>query len=301
MYDLIIVGGGPAGLTAMVYAIRKHINALLITEDLGGKTNYHLELPDVSSYRVIRGVEIVNKFKEELEYLDNFTHRMDSVERVYKDGENFRVLTGAGDELYARAVIIATGARPQRLHVTGEEQFLGKALAYSALSYALLMLDKRVVVIGDGELALRSAAELAMIASEVVLVGPSGDAMQTLLGKKVQMAEHVTVLESYQLREIRGDTFAREAVLDGPDGHKTVSADCFFIEKALIPNSNMVHDLVELDAQGRVKIDCSTRSSVPGLFAAGDVTSLYAEQVLIAVGEGAKAALSAYDYLLPNL
>jgi NADH-dependent peroxiredoxin subunit F len=301
MYDLIIVGGGPAGLTAMVYAIRKHINALLITEDLGGKTNYHLELPDVSSYRVIRGVEIVNKFKEELEYLDNFTHRMDSVERVYKDGENFRVLTGAGDELYARAVIIATGARPQRLHVTGEEQFLGKALAYSALSYALLMLDKRVVVIGDGELALRSAAELAMIASEVVLVGPSGDAMQTLLGKKVQMAEHVTVLESYQLREIRGDTFAREAVLDGPDGQKTVSADCFFIEKALIPNSNMVHDLVELDAQGRVKIDCSTRSSVPGLFAAGDVTSLYAEQVLIAVGEGAKAALSAYDYLLPNL
>jgi NADH-dependent peroxiredoxin subunit F len=301
MYDLIIVGGGPAGLTAMVYAIRKHINALLITEDLGGKTNYHLELPDVSSYRVIRGVEIVNKFKEELEYLDNFTHRMDSVERVYKDGENFRVLTGAGDELYARAVIIATGARPQRLHVTGEEQFLGKALAYSALSYALLMLDKRVVVIGDGELALRSAAELAMIASEVVLVGPSGDAMQTLLGKKVQMAEHVTVLESYQLREIRGDTFAREAVLDGPDGQKTVSANCFFIEKALIPNSNMVHDLVELDAQGRVKIDCSTRSSVPGLFAAGDVTSLYAEQVLIAVGEGAKAALSAYDYLLPNL
>jgi NADH-dependent peroxiredoxin subunit F len=301
MYDLIIVGGGPAGLTAMVYAIRKHINALLITEDLGGKTNYHLELPDVSSYRVIRGVEIVNKFKEELEYLDNFTHRIDSVQRVYRDGEYFRVLTGAGDELYARAVIIATGARPQRLHVTGEEQFLGKALAYSALSYALLMLDKRVAVIGDGELALRSAAELAMIASEVVLAGPSGDAMQTLLGKKVQMAEHVTILEAYQLREIRGDTFAREAVLDGPDGQKTVAADCFFIEKALIPNSNMVHGLVELDAQGRVKIDCSTRSSVPGLFAAGDVTSLYAEQVLIAVGEGAKAALSAYDYLLPNL
>jgi NADH-dependent peroxiredoxin subunit F len=301
MYDLIIVGGGPAGLTAMVYAIRKHLNALLITQDLGGKTNYHLELPDISSYRVIRGVEVVNKFKEELEYLDTFTHRMDSVERVFKDGENFRVLTGAGDELYARAVIIATGARPQRLHVTGEEQFLGKALAYSALSYALLMLDKRVVVIGDGELALRSAAELAMIASEVVLAGPSGDAMQTLLGKKVQMAEHVKVLESYQLREIRGDTFAREAVLDGPDGQKTVTADCFFIEKALIPNSNMVHNLVELDAQGRIKIDCSTRSSVPGLFAAGDVTSLYAEQVLIAVGEGAKAALSAYDYLLPNL
>jgi NADH-dependent peroxiredoxin subunit F len=301
MYDLIIVGGGPAGLTAMVYAIRKHLNALLITQDLGGKTNYHLELPDISSYRVIRGVEVVNKFKEELEYLDTFTHRMDSVERVFKDGENFRVLTGAGDELYARAVIIATGARPQRLHVTGEEQFLGKALAYSALSYALLMLDKRVVVIGDGELALRSAAELAMIASEVVLAGPSGDAMQTLLGKKVQMAEHVTVLESYQLREIRGDTFAREAVLDGPDGQKTVTADCFFIEKALIPNSNMVHNLVELDAQGRIKIDCSTRSSVPGLFAAGDVTSIYAEQVLIAVGEGAKAALSAYDYLLPNL
>lgn len=301
MYDLIIVGGGPAGLTAMVYAIRKHLNALLITQDLGGKTNYHLELPDISSYRVIRGVEVVNKFKEELEYLDTFVHRMDSVERVYKDGDNFRVRTGSGDELYARAVIIATGARPQRLHVPGEEQFLGKALAYSALSYALLMLDKRVVVIGDGELALRSAAELAMIASEVVLAGPSGDTMQTLLGKKVHLAEHVMVLESYQLREIRGDTFAREAVLEGPDGQKTVAADCFFIEKALIPNSNMVHELVELDAQGRVKIDCGTRSSVPGIFAAGDVTSIYAEQVLIAVGEGAKAALSAYDYLLPLL
>lgn len=300
MYDLIVVGGGPAGLTAMVYAIRKHLNVLLVSRDLGGKTNYHLELPDVHDYRVIRGVEIVDRFKAELEYLD-FARHLEGVSHISADGENFAVHTEKGGTLHARAVIVASGARPQHMNVPGEDQYLGRGLAYSALSYSGLMIDKSTVVVGEGELALRSAAELATVARQVNLVGPDSAALETRLGRKITAAENVKIYQEGRLVEVRGRTFAETAVIEINSHTEDIDADCIFIEKQLIPNSEMVKDLVELDDQGRIKIDCGTRTNRPGIFAAGDVTSLYAEQVLIAVGEGAKAALCAYDYLLPAL
>lgn len=300
MYDLIVIGGGPAGLTAMVYAIRKHLNALLIAQELGGKTNYHLELPDVHEYRVIRGAEIVDRFKAELEYLD-FARHLERVTRVNAVKDYFVVHTQMGGELPARAVIIATGARPQRLNVPGEEEFLGKGIAYSAMSYAQLMVDKIAAVIGDGELALRSAAELATVAKRVYLIGPQKKALDSGLGKKLQHAGSVTIFSDYELTEIKGNYFAERLVIEGAEDSQELVVDCAFIEKQLIPNSEMVKELLVLDDQARIEIDCRTHTSLPGIYAAGDVTSLYAEQVLIAVGEGAKAALSAYDYLLPNL
>lgn len=300
MYDLIIVGGGPAGLTAMVYAIRKHLNALLVSRDLGGKTNYHLELPDVSDYRVIRGIETVERFKAELEYLD-FARHLEGVKRISSDGEVFTVATEYGGSHLARAVIVASGARPQHLDVPGEDQFLGRGLAYSAMSYTGLMIDRSAAVVGNGELALRSAAELATVARQVHLVGPDSKILNSRLGKKVESADNVIVYEGGQLVEVRGNSYAETAVIEVNQAIKEIATDCIFVEKRLIPNSEMVSDLVDLDEQGRIKIDCSTRTSTAGLFAAGDVTTLYAEQVLIAVGEGAKAALCAYDYLLPAL
>lgn len=301
MYDLIVIGGGPAGLTATIYAIRKRLNALLVSKDLGGKTNFRLELPWVEEYQVIRGREIVNKFRAELEYLD-FARHMEPVVQISQHHEAFAVQTKGGGELIAKAVIVASGTQHQRLNVPGEKEFLMRGLCYSAVSYAPLFIDKTTVVIGDGDLALRSAGELATVAEHVHLVGPTGEALATALGEKLEAAENVTVLKGYRVTEILGEDFAERVVVKGPESQEAeIGADGTFIEMALVPNSEMVADLVDLDSQGRVKIDARNRTSVPGIFAAGDVTDTYAEQVLVATGEGAKAALSAYEYLLPTL
>jgi len=301
MYDLIVVGGGPAGLTATIYAIRKRLNVLLISKDLGGKTNYRLALPWIEDYQVIRGLEVVNKFKSELEYL-KFARHMEPVERIERHPDGFVVHTKGGGELIARAVIIATGSQQKRLTAQGEKEFIMRGLCYSALSYAPLFIDKKTVVIGDGELALRSAAELSTVADHVHLVGAGKKALETVLGKKLLKADNVSILEDYQVSEVKGNGFAKQVIVKSPVGEElAIDADGTFVEMGLVPNSQMVAELVDLDEQGCIIVDCGARTSVPGIFAAGDVTNIFAEQVLIAVGEGAKAALSAYEYLLPML
>lgn len=301
MYDLIIIGGGPAGLTAAIYAIRRRLNVLLVSKDLGGKTNYHLELPDIQSYRVITGTEVVNKFKSELEYL-KFARHMEPVVKVEKFDDQFKIHTEGGGELTARAVIVATGARHQWLDVPGERDFLSKGLCYSALSYAPLFIDRDTVVVGEGSLALRSAAELSTVARHVHVVGTSKEALQTPLGQMLDRAENVTVLEEYRVTKVSGNGYCNSVTVESPTGQvMELKADGTFIEKALRANAAMVEGLVEFDDLGFIKVDEYSRTNVPGLFAAGDVTNIYAEQVLVAVGEGVKAALSAYDYLLPTL
>jgi alkyl hydroperoxide reductase subunit F len=285
----------------MIYAIRKRINALMISRDLGGKTMYRLELPWCEEYQVIRGAEIVNKFKSELEYL-SFVRRMELVEKVEKQADGFKVITRAGEEMLARAVIIATGTRQQRLEVPGEKEFIMRGLCYSAVSYAPLFIDRKAIVIGNGELALRSVGELAMVARHVHLVGVVRDQLNTPLGKKLKAADNVSILEDYKVVEVRGNRYADRILVKSPQGkEEEITADGMFVELGLVPNSGMVAGLVELDGQERIKIDCFARTNIPGIFAAGDVTNTYAEQVLVAVGEGAKAALSAYEYLLPRL
>lgn len=306
MYDLIVIGGGPAGLTATIYAIRKRLNVLLVSKDLGGKTNFRLALPWVEDYErkgfsVIRGLEVVDKFRRELEYLD-FARHMEAVDKVSVNGDGFTITTRGGAELPARSVIVATGAKQMRMDVPGEKEFMMRGMCYSALSYAPLFIDRTVVVIGEGDLAQRSAGELATIAEHVYVVCECSDYMNTPLAKKLMAAENVTIMEGYKVLEVKGDNFARSLLLQDPDGNESeLVADGTFVEKALLPNAQLVADLVELDELGRIKVDFTNRTSLPGIFAAGDVTNSYAEQVLVAVGEGAKAALSAYDYLLPML
>ncbi|HEY5730704.1 MAG TPA: FAD-dependent oxidoreductase [Anaerolineales bacterium] len=301
MYDLIIIGGGPAGLTAAVYAIRKRLNVLLVSKDLGGKTNYRLALPWIEDYQVIKGLEIVNKFRNALEYLD-FARHIESVDKVGKKDDHFLVTTKNGANLEANAVILATGTRQARMDVPGEREYTMKGLCYSALSYAPLFIDKSVLVIGDEELALRSAGELATVAKEVTMICADDRNLGTPLGKKLQQAGNVKIMKDCEIVEVKGDEYARKLILKDKSGKlKEFEADGMFVEKALTANTGMVKDIAKLDEQGRVMVDNSCRTSVPGLFAAGDVTDNYAEQVLIAVGEGAKAALSAYEYLLPKL
>lgn len=303
MYDLIIVGGGPAGLTAAIYAIRKRLNTLVVSQDLGGKINYDMELPWVEGHQVIRGVEVVEKFWRELDYLD-FARRLERVATVAKDEDVFLVTTADGTELQARSVILATGSRIQQLEVPGERDFIGRGLSYSALSYAPLFVSKRAAVIGDAKLALRAVAELALVASTVhfIVPVPTYDVLDTPLIRKLANSLKVVMWEGYKVKAIAGNDFANRVVLETEAGREChVDVDGIFVELGLLPNSGPVEGLADLDSEGFVVIDNLNRTSCPGLFAAGDVTNAYTEQVLIAVGEGAKALLGAHEYLLPVL
>lgn len=299
MYDLIIVGGGPAGLTAAVYAIRKRLNVLLVSTDLGGKTNYHMSLPWIETHQIIRGVDIVDKFRRELQYLD-FAHRLETVKSITKAEAIFTVTLVDGSQLEAKSVLLASGSRVKYLDVPGERDYIGRGVTYSAISYAPLFVGKHTTVIGDGNLALRAVGELAQVAATVHLIAPTHGRLDTQMAKKL-MADKmkVVVLEGHKVKSIQGNGYADRLILESPTGQETeLKTDGIFIELGLLPNSKLVAELVDLDDQGRVIVDTRNRTNCLGLFAAGDVTNAYAEQVLIAVGEGAKAALSAYEYLL---
>jgi len=299
MYDLIIIGGGPAGLTAAVYAIRKRLNVLLVSTDFGGKTNYHMVLPWAETHQIIRGVEVVDKFRRELQYLD-FAHRLETVQQITKEAGVFAVSLADGTKLTAKSVLLTTGSRVKHLDVPGERDYIGRGVSFSAISYAPLFVGKHTTVIGDGNLALRAVSELCQVAATVHLVAPAHGVLDTPMAKKlIEDGMKVVVFEEYRVKAIEGNGFAERVIIESPEGQEAeINTDGIFIELGLIPNSKLVKDLAYLDDQDRVIVDNRNRTNCLGLFAAGDVTNAFAEQVLIAVGEGAKAALSAYEYLL---
>lgn len=298
MYDLMILGGGPAGMAAAAYAVRRRLNVLLIGDNLGGKTGWHLDVPWLEAQHVIAGEEVVRKLKSDISYLD-CARVLDRATRVEVIPGGYRAHIASGDQFDARALLIATGAHPQTLHVPGEETYRFKGLAYSALSYAPAMTGKTVAVIGDGPLALRSTAELLHAAARVYLIAPNAGMLETALGRRLQDAPHFAMYEGYYVSAIQGGDYAEEIVVRNGDGiARSLKVDCVFVEVDLVPNSELVNHLVRCDDKGRIQIDHRSRTSRDGIFAAGDVTNVYAEQVLIAVGEGTKAALSVFEYLL---
>ena len=183
-YDLLIIGGGPAGLTAAAYAIRKRIETMLISEDLGGKTNYQFTLPGVETHLVIDGQEIVSRFKSQLEYLDFARH----IGKVTKSRERTKgfIATTADGTFKSKAAIIATGVKPKRLKIPGEQEFLGRGVSYSAVSHAQVFVDMDVAVGRGRSPALQAAAELAQIARKVNVIGVPKRLITSPLGKKIQ-------------------------------------------------------------------------------------------------------------------
>jgi thioredoxin reductase len=297
MYDLIILGGGPAGLTAAVYALRKRLKVLLITRDLGGKTNFRLQLPFIEKHLVITGEEVVSRFANEIDYLE-FSRVFDKAVKIERLPKGFQVHTRDGQAYSARALIVSTGAWGQRLDVPGEKEYMMRGLCYSAVSYAPLFIERDTCVIGDSALAMRSTAELATIARKVTLVAPTHGDLDSAMGARVRQAPNVEILEGYQVESVLGDEYARKIVIQGNGEKLELTADAFFVEIDLVPQSDIVAELVERDSGGRIVIDAHNRTSREGIFAAGDVTNAISEQVLISIGEGAKAALSAYEFLL---
>lgn len=297
MYDLIIVGAGPAGLTAAAYAINKRLETLVISEDLGGKINYRLQLKGFEGHEIITGVEMVEKFRRQLEYL-NFAHQIDRASKVVADNGHFTVHAQSDKTYQARAVLIATGAAPQRIDIPGEKRLIGRGLSYSTVSHAPLFIDKQAALIGSGGRALRSAAEVAEVAKRLHVILPDRGELESVVGQKLRANPKVVLYENYELREVRGDQYVESIIVRGKGETKEILVDGLFVELGLIPNSQLVSDLVLTNSSGKVVVDSKCATSRPGIFAAGDVTDVFVEQVLISVGEGAKAAISAYEYLL---
>ena len=303
MYDLIILGGGPAGLTATVYAIHKRLETLLISEDLGGKSNYRMHIRGLEGYETINGEEVVRRFQSQVEYLD-FARLIDKASRVdalaSDNGEEyFKVTTDSGTAFVTRSLIVATGAQPRMLNVPGERTLLGLGVSYSAISHAPLFWGKPTAVVGSDSLAFRAVTELATLASRVFLVSQDPLPTDSPWLDKIRLFDNVVLLEDTTVVSVGGSPHLEEVTVRRANGRKeTIAVKGLFVELGLIPNTGLVSELVELDEQGRVVVDCRGATSRPGIYAAGDVTNSYAEQVLIAVGDGAKAALSAYEYLL---
>lgn len=294
---MIVIGGGPAGLTAAMYAVQKKLSVLLISRDLGGKTNYHLQLPFVERHQLINGDEVVSRFSREIEYLD-YVYVRDNVASVTAIEGGYEVTLSSGKIHKARTLVVCSGTRARLLEVPGEKDFMMRGLCYSATSYAPMFLDKTVAVVGDGELAMRSAAELAVYARKVSVIAPDPEYLKSPLGERLRALGHVEFLPGYQVVRVEGDRYARRVVVADREGEQPVEVDGVFVELNLKPRTDFLGGLCHLSEKGHIQVNTRNETSAPGVFAAGDVTDVMAEQVLVAIGEGAKAALSAYDYLI---
>lgn len=296
LHDLIIIGGGPAGLAATAYAIRKRLDALLISPGLGGRTNRRLALPWVKDYDVMLGDEVVQRFRTQIQYLD-FMRVRTKAETIEKLDEGFSVCLSDGKELYSRTVLLTTGAYGEQLKIPGEAELEMKGLCYSTVTYAPLFIDRTALVVGDGDQALRAVAELQRIASHVALVSETDAVLKSKLGQRLNAEKNVTIYTNCRVIEVKGDDFVRSVVVN--DGStREIPVEAVFVERGLVPNTGLVKGLCDQDESGFVKIDERNRTSVPGIYAAGDVTTAYADQLLISVGEGSKAVLTIYDDLI---
>ncbi len=299
MYELIILGGGPAGMTAAVYAARKQLNALLLSKDTGGQVNWTLGVENYMGYQFIEGSELMEKFEEQVEQFPLETEIGPEASQVRKIGGGFEIETGDGATYQATALIVATGKRPRQLNVAGEEKLKGRGVTYCSICDGPMFTGKRVAVIGGGNSALEAVDDMVKIAEHIDLVSVTpltGD--QVLIDKVTSLSNLSTYLE-HEVVEIEGEIFVESLTIRDLKTKETKKLPLagIFVEIGLLPNSNAVKDLVHLNKVGEIEITCSSETSVPGLYAAGDVTNVPEKQIVIAAGEGAKAALQAHRYL----
>jgi alkyl hydroperoxide reductase subunit F len=300
MYDLIVIGGGPAGITAAVTAINRRMETLIIAERWGGQTTYFMDLEDADVHGMITGEEVLSRFRQQLDYLD-FCRHHDRVVKVSPAEDHFEVITQDNDCFEARALIVATGAKPERLKVPGEERLVGHGLSYSVVSHGSLFLGKQVAVIGAYRRAQLAALELSQYAHHVYFLAPDLLPSDQPLVKTLRRTPNVTIHEGATVLEIRGDRYVQGIIFEMVDGARLdLPVKGVFVKLPRKANSELVRDWLELDQEGRIQVSLYGATSHPGVFAAGDVTHI-SEQVLVHIGEGAKVAMEAYSYLLTRL
>ena len=300
MRDLIIIGGGPAGMTAAVYAARKMLDTLLLTKDLGGQMMWTREIENYLGFQYISGPELIGKFEEHVKrYPANIVY--EEVTRLERSGDGTFLVRCGDTEYRAKTVIIASGKRPRRLGVPGEIEYTGRGVGYCATCDGPLYAGKAVAVVGGGNSALQAAIELAVIASEVFLVVRGRFKADPVVIEKLEASRKIEILRGYAARGIYGgDTVEKFVVAAGDGRERTLAVQGIFVEIGLDPNTEFAAGVTDLNEYKEIAVDCRTATAVPGLFAAGDVASGPDKQIIIAAGDGAKAALVAYEYLLHN-
>ncbi len=299
MYDLMIIGGGPAGLTASVYAARKRLKALLVSGDIGGQVNSTLGIENYPGYQFVEGPELIDKFNTQVSQYSIDQKIGDKVVRLEKIEGGFEAVSETGDRYQSRAAIFATGKSPMKLNVPGEAEFTGRGVTYCAICDGPVFSEQRVAVVGGGNSAIEAALDMVKIAEYVYLVSLTPLTGDAILIDKLSDAKNLTILTEYQTEKIEGQDFVDGILIrDLKSGEsKRLEVTGVFIEIGLIPNSEPVSGLVELNKWGEVSVSCACETTVPGLYAAGDVTNVPEKQIVVAAGEGAKAALQAHRYL----
>lgn len=299
--DLLILGAGPAGLTASIYAARKMMDFLVLTKDIGGQAMWSVKVENYLGYSPITGLELVQKFEDHVrEFGIKIEHDPALKVEPLKEERLFRVVTESGSQYLSKTVIVATGKSPRYLNVPGEKEHIGRGVAFCATCDAPLFQGQQVAVIGGGNAALDAAMQLTDIAAHVYVVSIEDWTGDPVTRKKLEAKENVTALKYHSTIEIIGDGFVKGIrVKDLKTGEeKLLDVTGVFVEIGSVPNSHVVKDVCEINRAGEIVINCYTETSYPGIFAAGDVSSVPDKQIIIAAGEGAKAALRAYEYLL---
>ncbi|MFA5158422.1 MAG: thioredoxin-disulfide reductase [Patescibacteria group bacterium] len=296
VYDVVIVGGGPAGITAAIYSSRRMLKTLVITREVGGQV---VKTPDIENYPgfdLISGPELAQKFiKQAQKFGAELAY--DEVTRLEEKAGEF-VVSGQKDKYTGRSLILAFGKVPRKLDIKGEQEFKGRGISYCATCDAPFYKNKTAVVNGGGNSAFDAALLLAKIASKVYVIHRRDQfTAEDILIEKVKKMKNVELITGATISKIEGDQTVKTISYRKDGEEKTIATDGVFIEIGYIVEDGLIKDFVEMDEKNQIKANKDHSTSREGVFAAGDLTNSYYKQIVISAGEGAIAALSASKYL----
>jgi len=291
-------------MAAAVYAARKLINTILVTGDIGGQVNWTNGVENYLGYQFIEGDELISKFQQQVNQFPIKQKIGLKVTQVKKINGGFEVIPESGESILGKAVILASGKRPRKLNVEGETELVGRGVTYCSICDGPDFTGKKVAVIGGGNSAIEAALDMVIAAEHVDMVSVTPLTGDPIMIEKLLAAKNITIYSEQQTEKIVGKVAVEGIVIKDlkTGAPKQLDVSGVFIEIGLVPNSDMAKDLVKLNQLGEVPVNSSCETEVPGFFAAGDVTNAPEKQIIIAAGEGAKAALTAHRYLrrLPN-
>jgi alkyl hydroperoxide reductase subunit F len=295
-YDLIVIGGGPAGMTASIYAARERMNFLVIAKEVGGQTNWTKNVEKYTGFRLITGYDLVKHFREHLAQYSIEAKEGVTVSLLEKDGGEIKVVTNKG-EFIAKSVIIASGKIPKTLGVDGENRLRNKGLAYCATCDAPMFADMDVAVIGGGNSALDATLQLVNIAKKIYLIFQANElSADPVMAEKAFQSGKVVLLNNSNVKQVLGDKFVSGIVIVRGGKEEEIKVEGIFVEIGSVPSSDFVKGVMK-NNDGELLVNAKSETNVEGIFAAGDVTDVPAKQIIVAAGEGAKAAISAFEYI----
>lgn len=300
MYDVIIIGGGPAGMTAAIYTARKKLKTLLLTKQLGGQMVWSSDVENYTGFSMISGADLTLKFHEHLNQITEDLEVKEGVivQSVERNVTLLQVTDSAEQEYFTRSVIIASGKEPRHLGVPGEEKFFGRGVAVCATCDAPLYKNKDVVVVGGGNSAMDALFALSKVARRIYSVNVNDRLVgDEVLRGKIESSPNITFYNQAKVLEVTGeDRVAGLRILKADRTEEALPVSGVFIEIGYEPSIGFDR-LTDKNEKGEIKVDQNLQTSVPGIFAAGDINDAWGEQIIIAAGEGAKAAMAVSNYL----